>query len=157
MTSLKLVSLLKEKGLKISFAESCTGGLLAKSITDISGSSSVLSESYVTYSESAKNKILGVKSELIKKHTVVSGEVASSMADGLYKKADCDIAVSVTGVAGPNSDQYQNPVGLVYVGIKSRYKSFSKKLLLSGNRDEIRKKACLVIFDIVTKHINENF
>lgn len=157
MSAFDLVSLLKEKGLKISFAESCTGGLLAKNITDISGSSSVLSESYITYSEKAKNKILGVPEEIIKKHTVVSGEVARSMAEGLFKKADCDIAVSVTGVAGPNSDEYQNPVGLVFVGVKSQYKAFSKKLLLSGNRDEIRKKACLVIFDITAKHINENF
>lgn len=155
--SCELVNLLKGNSLKISFAESCTGGLMAKSVTDVSGSSSVMSESYITYSENAKNKILGVPFELIKKHTVVSGEVALTMAQGLFKIAECDIAVSVTGVAGPNSDEYNNPVGLVYLGFCAKDTSFSKKLTLSGSRGEIRHSACAEAFETVKKYIEENY
>lgn len=153
----ELVELLKKNNLKISFAESCTGGLMAKYITDISGSSQVLSESYITYSESAKNKILGVPTELIKKHTVVSGEVAKAMAEGLFKISECDIALSVTGVAGPNSDEYNNPVGLVYIGFADKSVSFAKKLLLAGDRDAVRNKACAIAFDIAKNQIKQFF
>ena len=130
---------------------------MAKYITDISGSSAVLSESYVTYSESAKSKILSVPPELIAKRTVVSGEVAKAMAEGLLKTSECDIAVSATGVAGPESDSYGNPVGLVYIGFASVHGSFSKKLLLSGSRNSIRIKACTIAFDIAKAQIEENF
>ena len=130
---------------------------MAKYITDISGSSSVLSESYVTYSEEAKCRLLGVDENTIKKKSVVSSNVAYQMAKGLLKKADCDIAVSITGVAGPNSDSYNNPVGLVYAGIALKDKIITKTLLLSGSRDTIRKKACNYIFETVKKIAQENF
>ena len=109
------------------------------------------------FCENAKNKILGVPFELIKKHTVVSGEVALTMAQGLFKIAECDIAVSVTGVAGPNSDEYNNPVGLVYLGFCAKDTSFSKKLTLSGSRGEIRHSACAEAFETVKKYIEENY
>ena len=153
----ELMCFLKENNLKISFAESCTGGMMAKYITDISGSSSVLSESYVTYSEEAKCKLLGVDMRSIKEKSVVSAEVARQMAKGLLKVADCDIAVSITGVAGPNSDSYNNPVGLAYVGIAIKDKVFTKTLLFSGSRDAIRQKACKFTFETVKKFAKEIF
>ncbi len=153
----ELMCFLKENNLKISFAESCTGGMMAKYITDISGSSSVLSESYVTYSETAKCRLLGIDANVIKEASVVSSKVAYHMAKGLLKVADCDIAVSITGVAGPNSDSYNNPVGLAYIGIALNDKIFTKTLLLSGSRDIIRKKACNYTFETVKKIAAEFF
>ena len=138
----KLVFALKEKNLKISFAESCTGGLLSAVLTDISGCSAVLSESYVTYSENAKAKILGVEYSVIKKYSVVSEEVSLQMAKGLFKTSGSDINISVTGVAGPNSDDYNNPVGLVYIGICTKNGTCASKFTFSGTREQIRFSAC---------------
>ncbi len=157
MLNTKLCNLLKNHNLKISFAESCTGGLLAKSLTDVSGSSAVISESYVTYSEGAKEKILNVAENVIKKHSVVSFEVALLMAKGLFDIADCDIAVSVTGVAGPDSDDYNNPVGLVYAGICTKDFSSVKRLNLSGSRHRIRQKTKDIVFAMVCKYISSHF
>ncbi len=141
-TAKEVVSKLKEKNLKISFAESCTGGLLAANLTSVSGCSSVLSESYVTYSEEAKMKLLGANKQTLEKFSVVSEQVAKEMAFGLKKLSKSDINISVTGVAGPNSDSYNNPVGLVYIGICYKDKCFANKFMLFETRDEIRMSAC---------------
>lgn len=130
----KLVEILKKKNLTISFAESCTGGLLAATVINVSGSSSVINESYVTYSNEAKVRILGVNSDTIKKYTVFSKEVAYEMAKGLFNKIRTSIAVSVTGEA--ESDK---KVCTCYYTIISCNKEFIGEVSFNGNRNEVRR------------------
>ena len=111
-----LVRTLKEKGLTIATAESCTGGLIAERITSVSGSSEVFGYGFVTYWEQAKAKLVGVEPEVIARYNVVSAPVAAQMALGAAEAAGADIAVSVTGLAGPTGGDELRPVGTVYVG-----------------------------------------
>ncbi len=115
-----LLTLMKKRGLTLSLAESCTGGLIAKRLTDIPGSSAVLKESTVTYSNEAKMQRLGVRKATLEKHGAVSPQVARQMALGSLKSSDSDIAVSVTGIAGPGGGSKEKPVGLVYYAIAWR-------------------------------------
>ena len=130
----KLVKLLSAKRLKISFAESCTGGLLASSITSISGSSKVFTLGLVTYSNQAKINILKVPKRLIIKHGAVSYETCLSMVKNLNKISKTNISVSITGVAGPKGGSRQKPVGLVYIGIKKGNKTLVKKYLFKNKK-----------------------
>lgn len=123
----ELVKILKDKRLTISFAESITGGLLSKLITDCPGSSEILKESYITYSNEVKSKILNVHSETIDKYGVVSKEVAIEMVHGLKNITDSNINVSVTGNAGPTVCD-DKPVGKVYYSILIEDKIFTKEL-----------------------------
>ena len=111
----KLAKILIENNLTISTAESCTGGLLASRLTDVSGSSNFLLESHVTYANSAKNKYLNVSEEILNTEGAVSEECAKSMAEGLSKLANCDIALCTTGIAGPTGGTKDKPVGLIYI------------------------------------------
>ena len=108
---------LKARGLKVAVAESCTGGLLAKKLTDTSGSTAWFERGWVTYSNEAKNELLGVPMELIEKHGAVSAEVAEAMAQGALERSHANMTVSITGVAGPTGGSEEKPVGLVYIGI----------------------------------------
>ena len=148
-----VVHMLTEKGLKISSAESCTGGLFAKLITDIPGSSAVLDESYVTYANEAKTKILGVRPQTLEKYGAVSEQTAREMADGLYKVTKSSVCAVFTGIAGPGGGTAEKPVGLVYTGICINGKTDVYKLQLSGSRDKIRYQACLEVFDLIRKKI----
>ena len=123
--SQRVVKLLIKKRLKISFAESCTGGLLSGSITSINGSSKIFTLGLVTYSNEAKIKILKVPKNIIMKNGSVSYETCLSMVKNLSKISKTNISVSITGVAGPKGGSKQKPVGLVYIGIKKRNKTFS--------------------------------
>ena len=125
--SLKIVKLLTKKKLTISFAESCTGGLLASSITSISGSSKVFNMGLVTYSNNAKVKLLKVPKKTITKHGAVSYETCLSMVKNLSKISKANISISITGVAGPNGGTKAKPVGLVYIGLKKGSKLIVKK------------------------------
>ena len=125
----KVVKLLIKKNLKISFAESCTGGLLSSSITSISGSSKVFTLGLITYSNQAKINILKVPKKIIMKHGAVSYETCLSMVKNLYKISRTNISLSITGVAGPNGGTKQKPVGLVFIGIKKGNKTLIKKFL----------------------------
>ena len=116
--SQKVVKLLTKKRLKISFAESCTGGLLSSSITSISGSSKVFTLGFVTYSNLAKINILKVPKKILIKHGAVSYETCLYMVKNLYKISKTNISVSITGIAGPKGGTKNKPVGLVYIGIK---------------------------------------
>ena len=127
--SQKVVKLLSKKRLKISFAESCTGGLLSSSITSISGSSKVFALGLVTYSNQAKINILKVPKKIIMKHGAVSYETCLSMVKNLYKISRTNISLSITGVAGPNGGTKQKPVGLVFIGVKKGNKTLVKKFL----------------------------
>ena len=136
----KLVKLLSKKKLKISFAESCTGGLLSSSITSISGSSKVFTIGLVTYSNQSKISLLKVNKKTILKHGAVSYETCLSMVKNLSKISKTNISVSVTGVAGPKGGTKQKPVGLVYIGIKRGNKTIIKKNLFKNkNRYSIQK------------------
>lgn len=112
-----LVELLKQKNLKISTAESCTGGLIASRITDVSGASSVFDEGVVTYANDAKAKYLGVNKLMLEKFGAVSSQTADEMVRGLLNNMNCDVAVAVTGIAGPTGGTKEKPVGLVYIGV----------------------------------------
>ena len=125
--SLKIVKLLTKKKLTVSFAESCTGGLLASSITSISGSSKVFKMGLVTYSNNAKVKLLKVPKKTITKYGAVSYETCLSMVKNLSKISKANISISITGVAGPNGGTKAKPVGLVYIGLKKGSKIIVKK------------------------------
>ena len=136
-----LVDFLKEKKLKISTAESCTGGLVSQLITSVSGASDVFEYGFVTYANEAKTKILGVKPETLKSVGAVSADTAREMAIGAKEKSGSDIAVSLTGIAGPTGGTEEKPVGLVYAGFAFKNESFAFEYRLKGSRDEIRMKA----------------
>jgi nicotinamide-nucleotide amidase len=110
-----VVKKLREKGLKLTSAESCTGGCFAASITDVPGASNVFEYGFVTYSEGAKESVIGVDPDIIKKYTVVSSETALAMAEGAFSKSGADIAVSITGFAGPDADEGREP-GTAFIG-----------------------------------------
>ncbi|HET7084391.1 MAG TPA: CinA family protein [Rhizomicrobium sp.] len=111
----KLLAEARAKGLTIATAESCTGGLLAGLLTEIPGSSDVVERGFVTYSNQAKQELLGVPQEILKAHGAVSAETARAMAQGALKHSHADLAVAVTGVAGPGGGTAEKPVGLVFV------------------------------------------
>jgi len=132
----RLVRRIKEGGHSITVAESCTGGLLASAFTDIAGASSWFNQAWITYSNAAKIKELDVKAESIEKKGAVSAEVAIQMAQGALKHADADIAISITGIAGPKNDGTNKKVGLVYVGIASNNWANAESTQIGGNRAE---------------------
>jgi PncC family amidohydrolase len=139
--SQRIVKLLSKKKLKISFTESCTGGLLSSSITSVSGSSNVFTLGLVTYSNQAKINILKVPKRIIMKHGAVSYETCLSMVKNLYKISKTNISVSITGVAGPKGGTKQKPVGLVYIGIKKGNKTLVKKYLFKNKKRNTIQRA----------------
>ena len=132
--SLKIVKLLTKNKLTLSFAESCSGGLLASSITSISGSSKVFNMGLVTYSNNAKVKLLKVPKKTITKYGAVSYETCLSMVKNLSKISKSNISISITGVAGPNGGTKEKPVGLVYIGLKKGSKIIIKKNLFKNKK-----------------------
>jgi PncC family amidohydrolase len=130
----KIVSLLKKKRFKISFAESCTGGLLSSLITSISGSSKVFTLGLVTYSNQSKINTLKVPKKTIRKYGAVSYETCLSMVKNLNKINKTNISLSITGIAGPNGGSKKKPVGLVYIGIKKGSKTLVKKYLFKNKK-----------------------
>ena len=154
MQSQQLVNILINKKLKIGTAESCTGGLLAKTITDVSGASSVFDMGIVSYANEIKNKFLNVPNEVLNTVGAVSKETAEAMAKGVAEVANADIGVGITGIAGPTGGAHEKPVGLVYYSIyyKIENEIVIEKLNLTGNRDEIRNQTVnLVIEKLISK------
>lgn len=147
MLAEELVNILNAKGLKIATAESCTGGLLAKKITDISGASNVFEMGVVSYSNRIKNEILGISDEILNTVGAVSSECAKNMAKNISKIASADIGVGITGFAGPTGDN----VGLVYISIyfSLEDKAYIKELMLDGDREEIREVAAEETIEII--------
>ena len=140
MINYTLVNALKEKKLTIACAESCTGGLIAKSITDVGGCSSVFLGGVVAYANEIKENVLGVSGETLKKYGAVSEFTAMEMADGVRRICGSDIGISTTGIAGPDGGTEEKPVGTVYVGFsfKDTTLAFNLKLDPTLSRDEIR-------------------
>ncbi len=116
----RLLDAMRAKGLKLVTAESCTGGLIAALLTEIPGSSDVLERGFVTYSNEAKIEAIGVPADVIKRHGAVSAAVALAMAEGALKHSHADIAVAVTGIAGPGGGTDAKPVGLVYIAVETK-------------------------------------
>jgi len=148
--SQKLVKLLTKKRLKISFAESCTGGLLSSSITSIIGSSKVFTIGLVAYSNSSKINILKVPKNIIRKHGAVSYETCLVMVKNLNKISKTNICVSITGIAGPKGGTEQKPVGLVFIGIKKGNKTLVKKYLFKNKkRTTIQRVAVIKTLNLI--------
>jgi nicotinamide-nucleotide amidase len=149
-----LVKKLIKKKLKISFAESCTGGMLASSITSISGASKVFNLGLVTYSNEAKVKILRVNKSIIQKYGAVSAECCKSMVVNLAKISKAQINVSITGIAGPNGGTKNKPVGLVFIGVKKSNKLvIFKNLFKSKSRNFIQKATVKKTLKIISSLI----
>ena len=130
-----LIALLCERGLTVATAESCTGGLIAKRLTDVSGASAAVAGGAVTYQTREKTRILGVPADLIERCDVVSAEVARAMAEGARRALDTDIAIATTGFAGPGGGNERDPVGTVYIAVATENGCFSHRLSLSPRRD----------------------
>ena len=150
-----VINLLKSKNYTISFAESCTCGLLASKIGNVSGASDVFNESYITYANTAKNQLLGVSNDTLEKFGAVSKETAAEMSIGLKNRTDADVAVSVTGIAGPTGGTIEKPVGLVYIGITFNNKTKVYELNLKGDRQKIREAVCMHALNYVRLTIKE--
>jgi nicotinamide-nucleotide amidase len=151
----KPITICTAQGLKIATAESCTGGLISAAFTEISGSSAVFECGFVTYSNESKNKMLGVPMELIEKHGAVSEEVACAMAVGAREKAAVDLAVSVTGIAGPSGGSAAKPVGLVYIAVASKNGVNMQQNMFTGDRAEIRKQAVSTAIAMLTDELQK--
>ena len=152
--SQKIVRLLVKKRLKISFVESCTGGLLSNTLTSISGSSKVFTIGFVTYSNQSKISALKVPKRTIRKHGAVSYETCLSMVKNLNKISKTNISVSITGIAGPRGGTKKKPVGLVYIGIKKSNKTLIRKYLFKNKkRNSIQRKAVINALNLILSFI----
>jgi len=148
--------LLSESKKTVSIAESCTGGLIAERLTEVSGSSAYFIEGAVTYADEAKIRTLNVTPQLIEKHGAVSKEVAEAMAKGMRERAKTDYSISVTGIAGPSGGSDEKPVGLVFIGFSSETETTSIKINLPGDRYLIRWRASQSALDLLRRKILKN-
>lgn len=145
-----LLEAYRARGLMLATAESCTGGLIAASLTDIAGSSDVVERGFVTYSNAAKHELLGVPEALIADHGAVSAEVAEAMASGALDHARADVAVSVTGIAGPGGASEDKPAGLVFLGLARRGEAtMSERRIFPGDRRQVREASVLEAFALL--------
>ena len=145
-----LIKILTKKKLKISFAESCTGGLLASTITSISGASKIFNLGFITYSNQAKIKILKINKNIIRKYGAVSHECCVAMVKNLSRISKANINVSITGIAGPKGGSKKKPVGLVYIGVKKGNKILINKYLFkSKKRSSIQKATVKKAVDLI--------
>jgi len=152
--SKKIVKLLKKKKIKISFAESCTGGLLSSAITSVSGSSKVFNLGLIVYSNESKIKVLNISKKLIRKYGAVSEQVCKAMAKNVSKIGKTNMSISITGIAGPSGGTKQKPVGLVYVGIKRGNKiKVNRYLFKNKGRLYIQKTAVNKSLDLILSFI----
>jgi len=139
----KIGQLIKNGGIKIVTAESCTGGLVSAFITSVPGSSKIFDHGFIVYSNEAKHKLLNIPTELINKHGAVSEEVARAMSTGALTNSDANLSIAVTGIAGPDGGSNTKPVGLVYISSTSKQleTTIVKKYDFTGNRDMIRQQS----------------
>lgn len=150
-----VVKLLRERGETISLAESCTGGLAAKLISDIPGSSAVFTESIVTYSNDAKIRRLGVKRETLDAVGAVSGDCVFEMANGLRASSGSTYALSISGIAGPDGGSEEKPVGTVFVGLANPAGVDVRSFTFSGNRHIVRVKAAYTALNMVLNYLKK--
>ena len=150
----KISNMLKNQKLVIATAESCTGGLIAHTLTNISGSSEYFDRGIVSYSNRAKMELLDVPEDMLKKYGAVSKEVAKSMAKGVRIKSNVDIGISTTGIAGPTGGSKEKPVGLVFIAVSTERNTAVKKFNFSGDRSKNKKSTCdaalYMLLDVLT-------
>jgi len=144
---------LVEKGWRIAAAESCTGGLLTKRLTDVPGSSRYVERAFVTYSNESKQQLLGVSDADLATHGAVSPQVAEQMAQGARKKAKVDVGVGITGIAGPDGGSEQKPVGTVFIAISSPLGDVVKHHRFMGTRSTVRERAAQTALDMLRLHL----
>lgn len=149
----RVSQLLHEKGLTLSTAESCTGGMAAKRMTDLPGASSIFLGGVVCYTNQVKHRVLGVPQEALDTYGAVSAQTAEALALGAQRITGSDLALSITGVAGPDSDDRGNPVGLVYIGLAAGEQVWVKETRLGQARDRVRNSAVLTAFDLVRRYL----
>ncbi len=154
-----LIEQLKQRGLMLCTAESCTGGLLAKLITDLPGTSAVFERGFVTYSNASKNQLLGVGKNVLERYGAVSEEVAREMASRALKHAEADIAVSITGIAGPDGGTAAKPVGTVFIATAYQRDSLldvvAQKYHFDGNRGAIRTQSAEAAIDMLLEAVQK--
>lgn len=141
------VQRLARRDMRIASAESCTGGLFASLITEVPGASEIFNESIVTYSNEAKMRELGVKSETLKEYGAVSRNTAKQMCEGICVHTGADVGISITGIAGPQGGTKEKPVGTVFVGICIKGLTRVYHLLINGSREQVREETCRFVFE----------
>ena len=145
----KISLLLKKQKLKIAAAESCTGGLIAHTLTNVSGASDYFDRGVVSYSNKSKTELLGVPERLIEKYGAVSNPVAKAMADAVRVKSEVDIGIATTGIAGPTGGTKEKPVGLVFIAISTKGNVVVKKFQFSGNRIQNKYDTCTAALEML--------
>ncbi|RLF63065.1 MAG: competence protein ComA [Thermoplasmata archaeon] len=152
----KIAPLLKERHLKVATAESCTGGLIGHTITDVPGSSEYYEGGIISYSNEMKMKFLGVKERTLKEYGAVSEQTAKEMAEGVRRATDADIGIATTGIAGPGGGTAEKPVGLVYIAISADRKTKVEKHLFKGNRWENKEQTCRAALSLLLDYLEKN-
>ena len=145
---------LRKNNLTVATAESCTGGLLAHLLTNISGSSEYFERGVVTYSNKSKMELLRIPQKTIEEHGAVSKQTAKAMAIGIKEQANVDIGISTTGIAGPTGGTKEKPVGLIYIGIATSRKTEAKRFLFSKDRLQNKEKTCYKALEFLLETIN---
>ena len=153
MIAENVVRLLTAQGKKLALAESCTGGRIASLMTDVPGASEVFTHGYVTYANEAKCDMLGVSEEVLDTYGAVSEQVALAMAEGALKKSGADMAVSVTGIAGPSGGSEEKPVGTVWIGLATAEKSFAVRKNHPEGRESFKQATSRDALDLVEKEL----
>jgi nicotinamide-nucleotide amidase len=149
-----VISTCQNNNLQLATAESCTGGLIAGCLTAVSGASDVLHYGYVTYTNQAKINILGVSASILREHGAVSELVSRTMADGALKSCDANIAISVTGIAGPSGGSDKKPVGLVHIAVaRTNYETLHERHLFEGDRQAIRQQTIAAALELLLSQV----
>jgi nicotinamide-nucleotide amidase len=151
----KIANLLKQKHLTVATAESCTGGLISHSLTNISGSSVYFDRGIVSYSNNAKMELLGVYKEILEKYGAVSEQIAKVMAEGVRTKSNVDIGISTTGIAGPTGGTKEKPVGLVYIAVSTTKNVVVKKFQFTGDRLQNKENTCNAALQMLLDTLNK--
>lgn len=151
----KIVKKLLEKEYTVTTAESCTGGLLAGRILNVSGASGVYNEGHITYSNEAKERLLGVSHATLEQYGAVSEQTAKEMAEGAAKAAKADVGLSTTGIAGPGGGTPEKPVGLIYVGCYIVGETFVLECRFQGNREENRNAAVEAVLEFLWEKLRD--
>ena len=152
----RIAALLEEKNIKVSTAESCTGGLVAAALVNVAGISNWFEEGYVTYSNTAKQKLLGVDKDTLEQFGAVSEQTARQMAIGAAKAAGCQAAVATTGIAGPDGGTDEKPVGLVYIGAVVRDDIVIEKHIFKGDRAGVRKQSTQAALELLEQMLEKD-
>ncbi len=151
----KVSDILKKQHLTIATAESCTGGLIAHTLTNISGSSEYFDRGVISYSNTAKKELLGVPEKILQQYGTVSEQTAQAMAQGIRTRAHVDIGLATTGIAGPTGGTKDKPIGLVYIAVATEKKVMVKRFLFSGDRLQNKEDTCTAALSLLLETIEK--